>query len=75
MGEEIPIADLRGMGTSYAAPLVSGFISLLLSNRPDLTPSDFIDKVSKYSRPVKKIDKCPECLPKGLVMSSSYLAN
>lgn len=73
LGEEVPVADARAMGTSYAAPLVSGFVSLLLSNRPDLTPSDFIEKVNKYSRQLKKIEKCPECSPKGLVMSAGYL--
>lgn len=73
MGNETPVTDARGMGTSYAAPLVSGFISLLLSNRPELTPAELLSKLSKNARPVSPSEKCPECTPKGLVMSSSYL--
>jgi serine protease len=41
-GSELHAGVARGVGTSYAAPLVSGFISLLLSQRPDMTPADFL---------------------------------
>ena len=67
-GREQAVAEERGMGTSYAAPLVSGFISLLLSNRPEMGPQDFLSELVHYSRPVKPVDKCPECLPRGLTM-------
>lgn len=73
VGSETPVSEARGMGTSYAAPLVSGFISLLLSNRPDLTPAEFLNKLSQHARPVNPTERCSECRPKGLVMSTAYL--
>lgn len=75
LGDEVPVTDARGMGTSYAAPLVSGFIALVLSNRPDLTPAEFITKLGQNARPVNPTDKCPDCNPRGLVMSTAYLNN
>ena len=51
-GNESPAGLFSGVGTSYAAPLVSGFVSLLLSHNPALTPADFIKQLLKFSRPV-----------------------
>lgn len=73
LGQEQPVADERGMGTSYAAPLVSGFISLLISNRPEFSPSMFFAELGHYTRSLPAIEKCPECSPRGLAMSD--LAN
>jgi serine protease len=67
-GEESLLGADRGVGTSYAAPLVSGFVSLLLSHRIDMSPSEFISQLSKFSRPVNPTDKCSDCAPKGLAM-------
>jgi serine protease len=67
-GDETPAASLRGVGTSYAAPLVSGFVSLLLSHRPTMTPSDFFQQLPEFSRPVKPSAVCPACDPRGLTM-------
>jgi serine protease len=60
----------RAMGTSYAAPLVSGFIALLLTQQPSLRPTDFQALLPRYSREVQPVAKCPECSPRGLLMSS-----
>ncbi len=35
IGQERPSSDYRGVGTSYAAPIVAGFISLWLSHHPE----------------------------------------
>ena len=70
-GEETPLGVERGVGTSYAAPLVSGFLSLLLSQRPEMSPSQFVNELSKFTRPVNSTQKCPECLPKGLAMQTT----
>jgi hypothetical protein len=59
----------RGVGTSYAAPLVSGFLSLLLSQRSDMTPAEFMNELPKFTRAVNPTDKCPDCTPKGLAMA------
>jgi hypothetical protein len=40
-GNERPSALFREVGTSYAAPVVSGFISLWLSHNPNKQRSDF----------------------------------
>ncbi len=73
LGEESALGAERGVGTSYAAPLVSGFVSLLLSHRFDMGPAEFISQLPKFSRPVNPTDKCAECAPKGLAMRSSAL--
>ena len=72
-GDEIPSAAARGVGTSYAAPLVSGFVSLLLSHNFELSPSEFMSELPKFTRAVNLTDKCIDCLPKGLAMPSSLL--
>lgn len=69
-GEENPVGLERGVGTSYAAPLVSGFISLLLSHRPHLSPAEFLSRLPQYSRAVNPSAKCPECNPRGLVLTN-----
>ncbi len=70
-GDETPSGVPRGVGTSYAAPLVSGFISLLLSQRMDMGLDDFLSQLPKFSRPVKATSKCADCEPKGLAMTSA----
>lgn len=68
-GDETHSGAYRGVGTSYAAPLVSGFLSLLLSYRLDLSPTEFMSELPKFSRPVNPTSKCMDCIPKGLMMS------
>ena len=68
LGQETPLGAARGVGTSFAAPLVSGFLSLLLSQRADLTPAQFMAELPKFTRDVNPSEKCPDCVPKGLAM-------
>jgi hypothetical protein len=70
-GDESPAGLFSGVGTSYAAPLVAGFVSLLLSHNPDMAPADFLKQVPKYSRPVNPSSNCPECSPRGLAMGAA----
>jgi serine protease len=70
-GDETPLGAARGVGTSYAAPLVSGFLSLLLSQRPDMTHTEFMGELPKFTRVVNPTEKCPSCMPKGLAMPTA----
>ena len=70
-GDESPVGLFSGVGTSYASPLVAGFVSLLLSHNPEMSPTDFVKHLSKYSRPVNASDHCPECSPRGLALSKN----
>ena len=56
-----------GVGTSYAAPVVAGFISLWLSHHPDKNFDDFLSEKPKFVRQVLPIEQCAECVPMGLV--------
>lgn len=70
--EQLVVLD-KGIGTSFAAPLVSGFLSLWLSHRPHLKPSDWSSHVQQFVRSVPSIAKCPECTPQGLVVPENIL--
>lgn len=70
-GDESPASLFSGVGTSYASPLVAGFVSLLLSHKPDMTPADFVKQLPKYSRPVNPSAHCPDCSPRGLAMAEA----
>ena len=72
-GDEIHTGAARGVGTSYAAPLVAGFVSLLLSHRFDMTPAEFVRELPTFTRAVNPTDKCIDCLPKGLAMMPATL--
>jgi serine protease len=65
-GNERAAALYRGVGTSYAAPVVSGFISLWLSHNPSKQTSDFASELPRFLRTVDPIEKCPDCVPKGI---------
>jgi serine protease len=72
-GAERPLTEFRGVGTSFAAPVVSGFVSLWLSQRPDKSPADFWQELPKFLRNVQQSDKCPDCTPKGLAANTAML--
>lgn len=66
LGNERAASLERGVGTSFAAPIVSGFISLWLSHHPNKRPADLAKELPKFLREVPPLDKCAECVPKGL---------
>lgn len=70
LGNERAAAIEKGVGTSFAAPIVSGFISLWLSHNPDKKPSDLFKELPKFLRQVAPHEKCAECLPKGLAANA-----
>jgi hypothetical protein len=67
VGIERATSRFRGVGTSYSAPVVAGFISLWLSHHPDKTFADFKREKPKFVRQVLPIEQCAECVPLGLV--------
>jgi serine protease len=69
-GTEQQAADYRGVGTSYAAPVVSGYVSLWLSYYPNKQPADFWTEMPNFMREVEAIADCPACAPKGLANKS-----
>jgi serine protease len=68
LGQERPASLERGVGTSFAAPIVSGFISLWLSHQPNKQSADFWTEMPKFLRTVEPLEKCTECTPKGLAV-------
>jgi serine protease len=73
LGNERPAALERGVGTSFAAPIVAGFISLWLSHHPDKKPIDFTQELPKFLRLAKPINKCAECIPKGITANAGVI--
>ena len=70
LGKEKSTALERGVGTSFAAPVVAGFISLWLSYNPNKQPSDLSRELPKFLRQVEPLSKCAECVPKGLTANA-----
>jgi serine protease len=70
LGSERSAALERGVGTSFAAPIVAGFISLWLSHQPQKHPSDLSRDLPKFLRQIDPIEKCSECTPKGLAANA-----
>lgn len=71
LGNERPAALERGVGTSFASPVVAGFISLWLSHNPNKKPSDLAKELPNFLRQVAPHEKCSECEPKGLAANAS----
>jgi serine protease len=68
-GNERLIVMDKGIGTSYAAPVMSGFLSLMLSFNPNLKPQDWDAYADYFVRQVPRLEKCVDCNPRGLVAS------
>lgn len=67
LGRERAISRFSGVGTSYSAPVVSGFMSLWLSHHPEKNFADFLLEKPKFVRQVVPTEQCAECIPMGLV--------
>jgi serine protease len=74
LGNERAAALQRGVGTSFAAPIVAGFVSLWLSHHPNKQPADLSKELPNFLRQVEQITKCTECLPKGLAANAGVAA-
>lgn len=67
MGSEKATVKDTAVGTSYAAPIVAGYISLWLSYHPNKTPKDWFAEIGKIQRPVAPVEACAQCVPTSLV--------
>ena len=73
LGNERAAALQRGVGTSFAAPVVAGFISLWLSHNPNKHPADLTREFPNFLREVEQTTKCPDCVPKGLAANPKLM--
>jgi serine protease len=55
----------RGIGTSFAAPVVAGFLALMLSYQPQARPQDLQNNLQAFARRLQ-IDGAPGCPCEGL---------
>lgn len=67
VGGEAAVVKETAVGTSFAAPVVSGYIALWLSYHPNQTPKDWMAMLPSIQRPVPNVEKCPQCTPTSLV--------
>lgn len=51
----------RGVGSSFAAPIVSGFLALLKSQRPHFGPDDFAKNLDEFTKQTIVDHKTREC--------------
>lgn len=70
--ERLVVAD-KAIGTSFAAPLVTGFLSLWMSHNPGIRPNDWEHYIDTFVRQVPQVDKCTDCNPLGLVVSEHLM--
>jgi serine protease len=73
LGRERPSAMDRGVGTSYAAPLVSGFISLWLSHQPQKTLAHFWKELPQFLREVPPVERCSTCTLRSLAANTALI--
>jgi serine protease len=73
LGKEGSTGEVRGVGTSFAAPIVSGFISLWLSYDPSKKPADLAVELPKFSRAVNLSSDCEQCQP--MRLNASFLSH
>lgn len=74
-GQDHPTASYRGVGTSYAAPIVAGYISLWLSHWPEKTRADFLNELDQLTRRVEPVSACASCVPRGLASMKALKAS
>jgi len=70
-GQEQAIAHERGVGTSFASPVVAGYIANLLASNPSLTPQEFIQRLPEFSHRVAAPESCRTCQPMRLALSDN----
>jgi subtilisin family serine protease len=74
-GQDRPSAPYGGVGTSYAAPIVAGYISLWLSHWPEKTNADFLSELDQLTRRVEPVSACVSCVPRGLASMKALKAS
>lgn len=70
-GHEQPSAHERGVGTSFASPVVAGYLANLLTINPSLTPQEFVDRLPEFTKRVEAPKSCENCQPRRLAMANN----
>jgi serine protease len=70
-GHEQPSAHERGVGTSFAAPVVAGYVANLLATYPSLTPQEFVQRMPEFTSRVAAPQSCSHCQPMRLSMANN----
>lgn len=73
LGQEQPSVHNKGVGTSFATPVVASFIAQWLAKNPSLTPQEFEQQMHRFTEPVPEIEACPDCKPLRLVVQQPLL--
>ena len=55
---------LQASGTSYAAPVVSGYLAMWLSRNPDKWLDDFKEELKRVTYRIAPPPDCPRCAPR-----------
>jgi len=73
VGREQPSVHDKGVGTSFATPLVSGFIAQWLAKKPNLTHRTFEEQMNSFTEPVPPAAACSDCKPRRLAVQQTTL--
>lgn len=73
LGHEQPSVHDKGVGTSFATPVVAGFIAQWLAKNPSLTPQDFEQQMHRFTEPVPAVQACQDCKPRRLAVQQPLL--
>jgi hypothetical protein len=62
------IQDLmrKNKGTSFAAPVVTSYLTLWLSANPQKTLADFVEEIERITVQLPPLAECPRCTPRML---------
>lgn len=60
----------RNKGTSFAAPLITGYLTRWLRSQPDKTLPDFLAELSRFTLSVAPPRECQHCAPRALPLDA-----
>lgn len=64
LAQEVIASPVATSGTSYAAPVVSGYLAIWLSRYPDRWLDDFKEELKRVTYRIAPPPDCPRCTPR-----------